>query len=66
MIKTGTVSAADESARTVRVTFSDLDNTVSAPLTVIGLQEMPVVGDDVLIAYPDNSTSDGYCIGVIP
>lgn len=66
MIKVGIVSSINESARTVRVVYPDLDNTVTAPLPVIGNQNMPAVGDDVLVAYPDVSISDGYCLGVIP
>ncbi|MEK3770110.1 hypothetical protein MKY14_16280 [Paenibacillus sp. FSL R5-0887] len=66
MIRIGTVSTVNMTARTVRVTYPDKDNLVSGELLVIGpiTIEMPIPGETVLVGYPDNST-DGYCIGVI-
>lgn len=65
----GQVSTADPGSGSVRVTFPDRDNMVSAPLPVITpggwgrANVFPEPGDTVLCAFLDNSRSAGFCLG---
>lgn len=69
MIKIGTVSTADPATGSVRVTFADRDDMVSAPLPVItsggwgkGIA-LPEPGETVLCVFLDNGQSAGFCLG---
>lgn len=69
MIKIGVVSVADAAVGSVRVTFPDRDDLVSAPLPVIapggwgrGIA-VPEPGETVLCVFLDNGLSAGFCLG---
>lgn len=69
MIKIGVVSTADQASGSVRVTFADRDDMVSAPLPVItaggwgrGIA-LPDPGETVLCVFLDNGQSAGFCLG---
>ncbi|MDL2280316.1 phage baseplate assembly protein V [Selenomonadales bacterium OttesenSCG-928-I06] len=73
LIREGIVSSTDPSTCTVRVTFPDKDDLVSAPLPVLtrGSKNnkdywMPDVGESVVCIFLPNNTNgnnDGFCIG---
>jgi phage baseplate assembly protein gpV len=69
MIVIGQVSTADPASCSVRVTFPDRDNLVSAPLPVLMPggwargNTVPEPGETVLCVYLDRSYSAGFCLG---
>lgn len=69
MILIGQVSTADPSSCSVRVTFPERDNLVSAPLPVIMPggwghgNTVPQPGETVLCVFLKNSYSAGFCLG---
>lgn len=69
MIKLGVVSTADPASGSVRVTFADQDDMVTAPLPVITASgwgrgiSVPEPGETVLCVFLDNGRSAGFCLG---
>lgn len=66
LIRIGTVSSVNYEEGSVRVTYPDLDNSVTDSLPVLnycGRYRMPEVGEDVLVLHLSNGTQEGFVIG---
>ena len=67
LIRTGIVSSMNGAQATVRVTFGDKDDLVSADLPVLqqgnGSYWMPVKGDQVVCLFLANGLEQGFCLG---
>lgn len=66
VIRIGKVSSVNASAGTVRVTYPDRDDSVTAELPVFSFTDeykMPKVGSQVLVVHLSNGTSAGVCLG---
>ena len=66
VIRIGKVSSVNASAGTVRVTYPDRDDSVTAELPVFSFTDeykMPSVGSQVLVVHLSNGTSAGICLG---
>ena len=70
LIKIGQVSSVDPSTCTVRVTFDDLDDTVTGPLKVmqqstVGRKDfsLPEVGEHVRCTFLPNGMQEGFVDG---
>lgn len=66
LIRIGKVSSVDAVSGTVRVTYPDRDDSVTAELPVFSFTDeykMPKVGSQVLVVHLSNGTSAGVCLG---
>jgi len=64
-IRIGTVSSINSADGTVRVTFPDRDDAVSAELPVLrigGFYALPNIGDPAVCLFPDDGP-EGYFLG---
>ena len=64
IVAEGKVSSVDYTAGTVRVTFPDRANSVSAPLPMFNTEyKMPNVGNNVVCLFLSNNPARGFCLG---
>ena len=64
IVQQGKVSSIDYDTGSVRVVFTDRQNSVSAPLPMFNSEyKMPDVGDVVICLFLSNNPSRGYCLG---
>lgn len=63
-IRVGIVDGLNVQKGTVRVTFPDLDDTVTEDMALLNFeQRFPQVGESVLCLFLTNGTEQGYCLG---
>lgn len=65
-IRIGRISSINVAAGLVRVTYPDLDNSVTAEIPLFnanGEYKMPKVGSNCLVVHLSNGQSAGICLG---
>ena len=65
-IRIGKVSSIDYANGMVKVTYPDLDNSVTDDLPFLTFNqeyEMPCINDDVLVVHLSNGQAAGICLG---
>lgn len=66
LIRIGSVSSINYEAGTIRVTYPDLDDSVTDDFPVLhfgGKYKMPDIGEDVLVLHLSNGTEVGFVAG---
>ena len=66
LIRLGNVSSINYEAGTIRVTYPDLDNSVTDDLPVLhfgGKYKMPEIDEDVLVLHLSNGAEVGFVAG---
>ena len=66
LIRLGNVSSINYGAGTIRVTYPDLDNSVTDDLPVLhfgGKYKMPEIDEDVLVLHLSNGAEVGFVAG---
>lgn len=65
-IRIGRVSSVNYGAGTVRVTYPDMDDSVTSEFPLLNVQDkykMPKVGSNVLVVHLSNGQAAGICLG---